>query len=731
MSQYASWPVRAAGIFTGTFSGDVTGGQGSTVVQTVGGASASSIAAAVAGIAFTPSFTRYVSKNGNDSTGDGSYSKPFLTIQAAEAAITTATTANPFVIIIFPGFYTPAAGFLKKPNIFWVGTNRKATLIGTGQISSTGIKITADATGGRIGFLHLTFQGPKGINLIQTPASGPLSMWLEDVRLGFSPSITATGIGGGSLYIEIHHSDILGAVNLHSSYMYSTGTYYGGAITADGQGALFPQTPVIVNGDTVQGSQTVTFVSTAGINQGDIISGAGIPPGTQVGNVDATTIDISSPATATATNVPFSFTANISSTVEVFHGSINGITFTDQSGGTLGAFNRDTTVIDSAGSSVLAIPDAIGSRSRLTIDPDATLTMNDDVSVIDYTPTTPGNWIAQPTNGLEALDNLAAQAVSALASVGSSPAAEGASLFDRVLTLQPADASNPGVVSIGDQNLGSGIKTIQDGAIIGGGTGAAVPGLKVKAIQYSSEDILQLYNSDDGLVYKVNSYGTVYQTSVNGSNPGAAFSIATNSLDQNGVHIGYEGMVDFQATADSLSLILSSIYGGLWLKSNGVLYAGGNPDDVTRRHVESEPGLVVLGSYLNQTGNSFEVRGYIGATQDKLLLSVDVNGNTDLNSNKIINVADPSSAQDAATKAYVDGKILVFTSSAGSGGAATEVMTVTGILATDTILSVSQSVPGASSLPLIGFNTLANNAITGVWSADPSAGAILVVAVKR
>ena len=76
-------------------------------------------------------------------------------------------------------------------------------------------------------------------------------------------------------------------------------------------------------------------------------------------------------------------------------------------------------------------------------------------------------------------------------------------------------------------------------------------------------------------------------------------------------------------------------------------------------------------------------------------------------------------------------QILSFTSAAGAGGAATEAMVVTGILATDTILSVSQSVKGANSLPLLGFNTLANNALTAVFSADPGAGAVIVVSVKR
>lgn len=76
-------------------------------------------------------------------------------------------------------------------------------------------------------------------------------------------------------------------------------------------------------------------------------------------------------------------------------------------------------------------------------------------------------------------------------------------------------------------------------------------------------------------------------------------------------------------------------------------------------------------------------------------------------------------------------QLLTFTSAAGTGGAATEAMTLTGILSTDTIVSVSQMTKGLNSLPLLGYSTLANNSLTAIWSAAPGAGAVIVVTVQR
>lgn len=49
---------------------------------------------------------KFVAKNGNDATGDGSVTKPFLTIQAAISSISDASSAKPYSVTVFAGVYT-------------------------------------------------------------------------------------------------------------------------------------------------------------------------------------------------------------------------------------------------------------------------------------------------------------------------------------------------------------------------------------------------------------------------------------------------------------------------------------------------------------------------------------------------------------------------------------------------------------------------------------------------
>lgn len=63
--------------------------------------------------------TIYVNKGGNDSTGDGSFAQPYLTIGVAMASFTSTISSNAYVIMVGPGTYIE--NVLIKPKVYLVG----------------------------------------------------------------------------------------------------------------------------------------------------------------------------------------------------------------------------------------------------------------------------------------------------------------------------------------------------------------------------------------------------------------------------------------------------------------------------------------------------------------------------------------------------------------------------------------------------------------------------------
>ncbi|PJA14905.1 MAG: hypothetical protein COX66_11200, partial [Elusimicrobia bacterium CG_4_10_14_0_2_um_filter_63_34] len=98
-----------------------------------------------------------------------------------------------------------------------------------------------------------------------------------------------------------------------------------------------------------------------------------------------------------------------------------------------------------------------------------------------------------------------------------------------------------------------------------------------------------------------------------------------------------------------------------------------------------------------------------------------------MGSNKITGVASATASGDALHF----GQILAFDSNVSLGSAAIEVMTVTGLAATDTILAVTQKTAGANNTAITSFSTLAADKLTIGWTGDPGAGAVVTVTVKR
>lgn len=71
------------------------------------------------------------------------------------------------------------------------------------------------------------------------------------------------------------------------------------------------------------------------------------------------------------------------------------------------------------------------------------------------------------------------------------------------------------------------------------------------------------------------------------------------------------------------------------------------------------------------------------------------------------------------------------TSAASAGGGASEALAVSGLRASDEIVAVSQRVKGSLGAAMVAWNTQIADGLTVEWSADPGAGAIVEVLVRR
>jgi microcystin-dependent protein len=74
--------------------------------------------------------TKYVAKNGINSTADGSIDKPFLTIQAALTSITDNSPTNPYVVLVSPGDYSADGSITMKDSVALIGRLEDVSFVG-------------------------------------------------------------------------------------------------------------------------------------------------------------------------------------------------------------------------------------------------------------------------------------------------------------------------------------------------------------------------------------------------------------------------------------------------------------------------------------------------------------------------------------------------------------------------------------------------------------------------
>lgn len=185
----------------------------------------------------------WVVPNGNDGTGIvGDATKPFLTIAAAEAAITDASTTKWYVINLGAGAFDFTAA-TKKSYISWLGVGSETTYVTTtvGDINLTGPDLAVPSSSSVMNFTHLHFQQPVNMDTVAaglTAGSGA-QYWFDGVS--FDSAGTITGLGGDSVLLECRSCYLNGGYSLTSASATIIGSYIAGTVNIDAEGTMGAQ----------------------------------------------------------------------------------------------------------------------------------------------------------------------------------------------------------------------------------------------------------------------------------------------------------------------------------------------------------------------------------------------------------------------------------------------------------------------------------------------------------
>lgn len=206
--------------------------------------------------------TIYVSRNGSDTTGNGSILFPYATIAKANSVITTATNTQKFVVVLLGGRFDETANILLKPYVSYVGFGSSMT-----YITSPNNLIQPDPSylnaNGRTSLVNIYVGGTTAINFDLTAQGTTGSCVLDLVSTQINGGITFKGRNLGADFIQTEGGTYaLGNWQLSNCQIQIVGGFAGGTLTVDTAASTGATQGSILNFGV---GGAISIASTAGI----------------------------------------------------------------------------------------------------------------------------------------------------------------------------------------------------------------------------------------------------------------------------------------------------------------------------------------------------------------------------------------------------------------------------------------------------------------------------------
>lgn len=202
----------------------------------------------------------YVTKQGSDTTGNGSFGKPYLTISAAMAAITDSSVSKRYVIHVGPGDYNE--NIVLKANVFIKGSGSNATRLtgATLNINQATWNTVADH---RSGLQDLTINNVCSFLFTAQTNNTDGKLFFFNIRALGAWTVTARGANN---QLSIQDSQFFAAYTQNGTNAYITGTsWQSGAISLNSSTVASIPATLVINGGRTTGNITATWTSNSAV----------------------------------------------------------------------------------------------------------------------------------------------------------------------------------------------------------------------------------------------------------------------------------------------------------------------------------------------------------------------------------------------------------------------------------------------------------------------------------